>query len=431
MKVEEVRKQVFLDIEIDRKPIGRIVIELFFEAAPLACQNFLELCTGTGKKNKERINLSLKGNYFHRVIKNFIVQAGDLVYCSSLRKDDEYPPSEDELKIIGTGGASIYLDNESDITEDLKLYNKFKDENLEHSTFEKTFNVAMSNNDRNSNTSQFFINTFPSPHLNNKHTIFGRVVHGKSVVREIEKIDIVSKDNYFPVNAIVIVDCGEFNPDVDEVPIFNASYNQACGDVYEEYPDDDENFDKDDFHMALKVSQTIKDSGNFLFKKKDFQDAFFKYRKALRYVNELLPEKDVLLLPQNTPEQNNNNYKVYIDFAHLKKNIYSNLSLVELKLGSYSEAIKYSNFMIEMLEIYPKYEKQFIADKSEFVKCYYRIGKCYMLLNRLEKAKQFLKKAVDLNENKDPLISKDFETVEQLIEKRKESTKKSLAKYFS
>ncbi|GMM36190.1 peptidylprolyl isomerase [Saccharomycopsis crataegensis] len=420
------REKCYLDISIDEKPIGRIVIELFNDLAPLSSENFLKLCTGEAGKNAEGINLSFKGNYFHRAIKNFIIQAGDIVHCSDLQK---YPPSADDLNIIGTGGASVYLDNDSDISDEVQLHNKFIDENLANSTFETTFNVAMSNNDENSNTSQFFINTYPSPHLNNKHPIFGKVLHGKSVIREIENVPIISKDNYFPIVAVKIENCGKFEEGM-EIPCYNACYDTIGGDIYEEYPDDDSCFNKDDYAKVFKVCETIKNSGNCLFKSKDFKNCLFKFTKALRYVEELQPEKDVLITQSNTEQQNLTNYKLYIDFLLLKKSLYSNMSLAYLKLEKYADSIKYSKFMIDMIELYPKYEPKFKVEKSDFVKCYYRIGKCYMLWNRLDKSKDFLTKASDLNNQKDKLILKDLETVENMIIQKEEGTKKSLAKFF-
>lgn len=417
--------QGYLDIEIGGEKIGRIVIELFKDDAPLACDNFLKLCTGEVGVNPQGIKLSYENNYFHRSIQNFIIQAGDIVSGTDLK----YPPTKQQLDVIGTGGASIFLDRPSQITDDLKLYNEFADENLAHSTFDTIFNVAMSNNDADSNTSQFFINTYPSPHLNGKHTIFGKVVHGKSVVRAIEKTSVISKETYFPTVPVKIAHCGQFFDGMD-VPCFNACYDTIGGDVYEEYPDDSTNFDQDDHFKSFEVSETIKNSGNLLFKAKEYHKALLKFIKALRYIDELQPEKDVLIVRGNSEEQNNKNYKLYMDYLHLKKSVYSNLSIVYLKLEQYQQSIKYSEFLLDMLELYPKYEKLFKAEPLDFVKCYFRMGKCFQFSGRLDMAKEYLSKAKELNKGKDPLIAKDLETVEAILEKRKQSRKKNLAKFF-
>jgi peptidylprolyl isomerase domain and WD repeat-containing protein 1 len=126
---------------------GSFTIELFKKDAPLAVENF--------------VTHSKKGYYngllFHRVIKDFIIQTGD--------------PKGD-----GTGGESIWGDSFND---------EFKKE-LTHDPF----TVSMANIGKaNSNRSQFFITTTATPHLDMKHTVFGRVIRGQEVVRAIENVE--------------------------------------------------------------------------------------------------------------------------------------------------------------------------------------------------------------------------------------------------
>jgi len=123
---------------------GAIEIELFPKVAPKACENF--------------INLAEKGYYdgliFHRVIKGFMVQGGD--------------PT-------GTGrdGQSIWG-------------TPFVDECSPDLKFDGPGILAMANSGPNTNGSQFFITTVPTPWLNGKHTIFGKVIKGYEVVQAIE-----------------------------------------------------------------------------------------------------------------------------------------------------------------------------------------------------------------------------------------------------
>ena len=76
MKIEAIRPYCYLDISIGGENIGRIVLELFSDLAPRTAENFQGIVNG--RKTKDNDILTYKGNYFHRVIKNFIVQAGDL-----------------------------------------------------------------------------------------------------------------------------------------------------------------------------------------------------------------------------------------------------------------------------------------------------------------------------------------------------------------
>lgn len=127
---------------------GKIVFALKPEVAPKACENF--------------IGLVQKGYYdgvsFHRVIKGFMIQGGD--------------PSG-----TGRGGQSVFGKS-------------FDDEFKPNVTFDKAGLLAMANAGPNTNGSQFFITTVPTPHLNGHHTIFGEVIDGMKVVRLIENTEV-------------------------------------------------------------------------------------------------------------------------------------------------------------------------------------------------------------------------------------------------
>jgi len=123
---------------------GVIELELYPEIAPEACKNFTRLV------EKGYYN----GTIFHRVIKGFMVQGGD--------------PTG-----TGRGGSSIWG-------------GPFNDEISEKVSFDGKGVLAMANAGPDTNESQFFITTAATPHLNGKHTIFGKVIKGYEAVAAIE-----------------------------------------------------------------------------------------------------------------------------------------------------------------------------------------------------------------------------------------------------
>eukprot|EP01089_Gocevia_fonbrunei_P021400 TRINITY_DN8306_c1_g1_i1.p1 TRINITY_DN8306_c1_g1~~TRINITY_DN8306_c1_g1_i1.p1 ORF type:complete len:229 (-),score=68.45 TRINITY_DN8306_c1_g1_i1:4-615(-) len=168
--------KVFFDVSIGGAAAGRVEIELFADVVPRTAENFRALCTGekgNGKKTKKPLHF--KGTSFHRVIKSFMIQGGDFSAGN------------------GTGGESIYG-------------GEFKDENfkLKHTG---PGVLSMANAGKNTNGSQFFICTVATPHLNNKHVVFGKVVKGLDVIRKIENTPVNNSDK--PRKACVIADCGE------------------------------------------------------------------------------------------------------------------------------------------------------------------------------------------------------------------------------
>eukprot|EP01066_Platyproteum_vivax_P010039 Platyproteum_vivax@DN4467_c0_g1_i1.p1 len=132
--------------------MGDIVLKLFQQEAPRTVENFAT----HGRRGYYNNVL------FHRVIKGFMLQTGD--------------PNGD-----GTGGESIWG-------------GEFEDEFHRACKHDRPFTVSMANAGPNTNGSQFFITTVPCPWLDNKHTVFGRVIEGMDVVSNIEKVQTNADD---------------------------------------------------------------------------------------------------------------------------------------------------------------------------------------------------------------------------------------------
>ena len=150
--------------------MGDLNIELHCESAPRTCENF--------------ITLAEKGYYdgvkFHRSIKNFMLQGGD--------------PTG-----TGRGGHCIWGE-------------KFNDEfQGNHHRHVDRGVLSMANSGKNTNGSQFFITYKPTPHLDNKHTVFGRVVGGMETLQRIEDVPTDAMDR--PTQTVKITSCTVFaNP---------------------------------------------------------------------------------------------------------------------------------------------------------------------------------------------------------------------------
>jgi peptidyl-prolyl cis-trans isomerase A (cyclophilin A) len=154
--------------------MGRITCQFYQRQAPLTVANFIALAEGAKDwtdpaTNKKQHNKPLyNGTVFHRVIPDFMIQGGDP---------------------IGTGtGDPGY---------------QFADEFDPNLGFDQPGRLAMANSGPNTNGSQFFITTVPTPHLNQKHTIFGQCdASGLLVAQSIALVQTDSSDK--PVTPVVL-----------------------------------------------------------------------------------------------------------------------------------------------------------------------------------------------------------------------------------
>ncbi len=142
--------------------MGDMMVELYWDKVPKTVQNFIDLAQG--KDDKKPL---YSGTIFHRVIPGFMIQGGD-------------PQG------TGIGGPGY----------------KFADEfhpSLRHNA---AGILSMANSGPNTNGSQFFITEIPTPHLDNRHSVFGKVIENIELVKQIANVKRDARDK--PLHDVVL-----------------------------------------------------------------------------------------------------------------------------------------------------------------------------------------------------------------------------------
>lgn len=153
---------------------GAIVCQLDFDKAPVTVANFVGLASGeqewTDPKDGQKVKRPFyDGLKFHRCIKNFMVQGG----CP-----------------LGNGRGNPGY--------------SFPDEFHPALRHDKPGMLSMANSGPATNGSQFFITLAPTPHLNDRHSIFGHVVSGQEVANSMTEVPMTGPENSTPVTDIVL-----------------------------------------------------------------------------------------------------------------------------------------------------------------------------------------------------------------------------------
>ncbi len=215
---------------------GSILLKLEFEKTPITVANFVSLAEGT---NKQVVD-SLKGKpfynglIFHRVIKDFMIQGGDPLGT-------------------GEGNPGYKFIDEFPKDEQGQLF-------LKH---DKPGVLSMANSGPVTNGSQFFITHKDTPWLDGKHTVFGNVIKGQSVVDSIVQNDVIEKVEIIKIGK----SAKKFKADKEFLKYFEAQslkeerIKQVADKSLKEF---DENSAKaTELPSGLKIYITVTKNGEF------------------------------------------------------------------------------------------------------------------------------------------------------------------------
>ncbi|CBQ71531.1 probable U-snRNP-associated cyclophilin [Sporisorium reilianum SRZ2] len=388
---------VYLDLAFGAEPAparagaNRIVLELYAHTVPKTAENFRALCTNPPSKLASTGQpLSFLGSIFHRVIPKFMIQGGDFT-----RGD-------------GTGGESIYGE-------------KFDDEDLT-GKHDQPFLLSMANAGPGTNGSQFFITTVPTPHLDGKHVVFGRVLAGKGVVRRVEGVKTTGGDR--PVEDVRIAGCGQF----DDAQVEERSWGieaDPTGDTYEEYPDDESPTLETDPQATLDIATALKTIANTAFSRSDYTTASTKYQKALRYLA-LHP-----VLPDTTPAT------LTAAYTALKLSTQLNLSLCALKTTPPQPALAITHATAAIAFLTSPRAGSWDADAaaeskmtSDLAKAHYRRALAYVASKQDERAESDLVRAKELMPD-DAGVKKELAALVKRKEARVRAQRKAYSKMFA
>ncbi|CAL2083625.1 peptidylprolyl isomerase [Tenacibaculum sp. 190524A02b] len=179
---------LYADIQTNR---GDILVKLHEKEVPMTVANFVSLVEGSNPKMTDSLKGKpyFDGTKFHRVIKDFMIQGGDITGT-------------------GRGNAGYKFGDEFPMNEEGKLIYKH----------DKSGVLSMANSGKNTNSSQFFITHKATPWLDGRHSVFGQVKIGQKVVDTIQQNDFINKVEIIRVGK----DAKDFNaPSVFEKELAN------------------------------------------------------------------------------------------------------------------------------------------------------------------------------------------------------------------
>jgi len=271
------------------------------------------------------------------------------------------------------------------------------------------------------NGSQFFVTTVPTPHLDGKHVVFGEVLTGKSIIRQIENLPTESGDK--PKQDAVIADCGELLGEEAERATAASNKPDALGDPYEDFPEDELSKEKGtttdgkdaeelSAQKVLQIASQCKEFGNKAFKAGDVATALDKYEKGLRYLNED-PDLDAVGDAAASVD-----IKAKMDAVRFTLN--SNAALMNIKLSNWDSAASYATSALAVGGL----------KDAEKAKALFRRGQAHVRLRDEDNAVADLTAANQLVPG-DAAVAKELADVKKSIAARVAKEKAAYKKFFT
>ncbi|XVE70473.1 hypothetical protein DITRI_Ditri10aG0075000 [Diplodiscus trichospermus] len=221
----------YMDIAIGGCPEGRIVFELYPKLAPNTVKNFKTFCLGGLYRNAK----------FNQIIK----------------------------------GCGIITDNNGfrKAKNGYDLYHVGENSNLRHDQ------IGLLSTTMDANGSKFLITLSSCPQYDKSNIVFGKVVKGLCLLKEIE--NVITDDNNSPLKSIAISSCGM---------IFQNEFNDLFRSQYPDWPEDLIDYKDKDFPWWMGAVGYFQILASLAFKMKDYEIAARNYKKALRYLEFYLVE---------------------------------------------------------------------------------------------------------------------------------------------
>lgn len=240
-----------------------------------------------------------------------------------------------------------------------------------------------------------------TPHLDNKHVVFGEVINGKSIVREIESNPTESSDR--PKREVKIVKSGELKG--EEYEKATQKTVDPLGDEYEDYPEDQ----GEDLSIAQisKIAGDLKELGNKAFKAGTFDVARKKYQKGLRYLDES-PDPQQDTPPALVEEQKS-----------LRFTLNNNAALMEIKLREFNAAIASASNALAVSGVAPE----------QRAKALFRRGQAKTGKKADEEALSDFEEAAKLAPN-DGAIKTELAAVKKRASEQRKKEKAAYSKFF-